>query len=121
VGRATAAWTDKSLHAACRRTFTARYATCTVAEVGAGRVAEVEYEPGRVEIRLDPELVGKLVGAVHECIHVLMDEPLAAFSDEIQEGMIEKVLEVRVVEYIRADRRRLRWWRDALRRKARHA
>ena len=112
-------WTVKYIHAACRKVFISREAKCTVEVLGRGNTATVDYSPDSIEIRLDPHLVSHLVGVVHECIHVIMEEPLEEFDKDIEEDFIERVLEKSVVDYIRRDRRRLIWWRDALRRKAR--
>jgi hypothetical protein len=77
----------------------------------------VAWNADVVHIKIDPDRDGSIRSILHELIHVVVDELLGLKDDrlagELEEPAVlawERVL----WEYVEADNRRLRWWRDTI-------
>jgi hypothetical protein len=84
------------------------------------RIAEIphasaEYDPAGKTITLDTFQVAQLDGLVHELLHHCHYHRLASWG--AGEEPVTEALEDTLVRYINRNKRRNRWWRNALRAK----
>jgi hypothetical protein len=107
-------WTADSLERALRSALLSR-ATVKVGRLPLAKSADVEWSEsgGKARVRIDNHDVGLRPGVLHELLHVVLDESLRQFSDELQEPAIEaweRLMDIRISK----SKRRLAWWRKTI-------
>lgn len=111
-------WTPDSLERALRKALLSR--TSLKVRRIANASADVHWSEsgGKAQVRVDNHDVGLRPGVLHELMHVVLDESLSPFGDELQESAIEaweRLLDVRISK----SKARLAWWRVNIDAKAR--
>jgi len=110
-------WTQRRLEAALRKLATSGRVSVSVRKHDDCSAEAHWREDGQdVFISIDPERAGQVRCFVHELLHhVLQADLMARFHYDLEEEMIE-ALEARIYQRgIAQNRRRMDWWRRALR------
>jgi hypothetical protein len=82
-------WTLESLERACRKVLLER-SSLRLKALPMSRSADCEWvEPdGHAKMRVDPHEVGLRTGAVHELLHVVLNDTLSVFDESLAEQVV---------------------------------
>jgi hypothetical protein len=106
-------WSLERLEKACRKVLKSR-TKLSLAKLPDPTMATATWEgDGPATVKVDAHSVAILNGVLHELLHVVLDEVLTVFDQELEEEVIEAFEEALCV-YVRKSRSRGLWWRKAI-------
>ena len=112
-------WTIERLEKECRKVLKSR-TSLKLTKLPDSTSAQVQWSTsgGKAAVIVDGHKVALLNGVLHEILHVVLDQNLTAFDEQLLEGIIE-TFEDLLAEYVKRSRSRSSWWRDKIVEKAR--
>jgi len=114
-------WTVGALERECRKALMDPALSVRLTQLDGKEAAYIEWAAGdKARVVVDPHEMGVKPALIHELLHHVLSDDVGDLEDDLEEALVLAWEDV-LTRHVNRSRYRVRWWREAIRRKVRGA